>query len=540
MAPRERRPQYSPGRRRRRRVESRGAGSGFPVTSPPVTEIRLIDAIRGGLPALAVFLGALFLIQTLFRRPAFRRLNLALTLAALAASLTLFRWIVPGTQWLRPYLQVLATFAVAYVAFKIVEVLTLDVVAVRRGRVPPPGILRDIISAVFALVVLFVLLQGRLGVDITALVATSAALSLVLGLALQETLSNLFAGLALMIERPFEPGDWVRFGDSVGRVKEVSWRAVKIQTLRQESYLIIPNSVAARTQIVNMSQPTPLHGHSVEVGVVYGEPPSRVRRVLVDAALEVEQVMREPRPFAVVLRFDNFAVAYRVSYWIQDFANADLIEGEVRSRIWYAFRRQGIKIPFPTTEVYSRDLSAAEAAARRQEIERVISLLRRVDFLEALNAAAVERLAEGVRVAPYPAGVVVVRQGEAGDSLYVIASGRVEVIAEPPGSGPAQRLAVIDAGDYFGEMSLLTGAPRSATVRTLEDTELLLLTRDALRPILESDPAAVARLSETLARRRVDGVAVAQPHAIEPGPRAGDLSGALLGRIRRFFDLVEY
>lgn len=505
-----------------------------------MTDIHLIDAIRGGVPALAVFLGALFLIQRLFGRPAFRRLNLALTLVALAASLTLFRLIVPGTEWLRPYLQVLSTFAVAYLAFKVVEVLTLDVVAVRRGRVPPPGILRDIISALFALVVLFVLLQGRLGVDITALVATSAALSLVLGLALQETLSNLFAGLALMIERPFEPGDWVRVGDSVGCVKEVSWRAVKIQTLRQESYLIIPNSVAARTQIVNMSQPTPLHGHSVEVGVVYGEPPNRVRRVLVDAALEVEPVMREPRPFAVVLRFDNFAVAYRLTYWIRDFANADLIEGEVRSRIWYAFRRHGIRIPFPTTEVNWRDLSAAEAAVRRQELERMVALLRQVDFLGALTQEGIERLAEGVRITPYPAGLVVVRQAAAGDSLYVIASGRVEVVTEPPDGGPEERLAVIDAGDYFGEMSLLTGAPRSATVRTLEDTELLVLTRDALRPILESDPAAMARLSATLAKRRVDRVDVTRPPATDAGPPAGDLSGALLGRIRRFFDLIEY
>lgn len=504
-------------------------------------ELRLIDVLRGGVPALAVLLGASFVVRALCRRPTFRRLNLALSLGILAASLWVFRLIVPGTEWLRPHLQVLSAFALAYLAFKVVEVFTLDVVAVRRGRVPPPpGILRDIVSALFALVVLVVLLRGRLGVDVTALVATSAALSLVLGLALQETLSNLFAGLALMIERPFEPGDWVRFGDRVGRVMEVSWRAVKIQTLRQESYLIIPNSVAAKTEIVNMSQPTPLHGHSVEVGVVYGEPPNRVRQVLVDAALEVGPVMREPPPFAVVLRFDNFAVVYRLTYWIQDFARADMIEGEILSRIWYAFRRQGIKIPFPITEVYSRDASAAEAAGRRQETERVVSLLRRVDFLEALTQEEVERLAEGVRITPYPAGLVVVRQGDRGDSLYVIASGRVQVTIRPPDGGPEQPLAVIDAGDYFGEMSLLTGAPRSATVRTLEDTELVLLSRDALRPILESDPAAAARLSQTLAKRRVQPPEAAPPPTAEVSSQSGDLSGLLLGRIRRFFDLIEY
>jgi small-conductance mechanosensitive channel/CRP-like cAMP-binding protein len=500
---------------------------------------RLIDILWGGLPALALLTGTVVLIRTACRRPPFRRLTFALSLLALSGSLALFGYLAPpSSAGLQPYLQVVILFAIAYTAFKVVEMVSVDVLAVRRGSAPPPAILRDIVSAAFAVLVLVVLLRARLGVDVTALVATSAALSIVLGLALQETLANLFAGLALMIERPFESGDWVRFGDRVGRVQEVSWRAVKLQLLRQEDYLVIPNSVVAKSEIVNLSQPTPLHGQGVEIGVAYGEPPNRVSDVLVSAALEVERVRREPRPFAVVRRYDSFSIHYRLTYWISDFAHADLIEGEVLSHIWYAFRRHGIRIPYPTSEVHTRDAAAAEAVSERLEHERIAGLLRGVDFLAALTHEELDRLATGAQIAPYPAGMVVVRQGEAGDSLFVVAHGRVQVSAQPSGGGAERPIAIIERGSYFGEMSLLTGAPRSATVRALEDTECLVLTKAVLRPVLVSDdPAAVERLSQAMAKRKAEHE-TSQPVLLEAPEVAAELPNYLVGRMRRFFDLI--
>jgi small-conductance mechanosensitive channel len=150
----------------------------------------LIDALYGG-AVLAAFVSVAFVIRRLCRRRPFRRLSLALTLGALAASVSLFRYLVPeAARWLTPYLNVIFFFAVAYSTFKVIEVVALDVLAVRRGWALPPAILRDIVSAIFAAFLLVVLLRSALGVDITALVATSAALSIVLGLALQETLAK--------------------------------------------------------------------------------------------------------------------------------------------------------------------------------------------------------------------------------------------------------------------------------------------------------------------------------------------------------------
>lgn len=500
--------------------------------------VAVVDLLRAGIPALAAFLAGIVLIRMLCRRPALRRLSFALAICALTFAVALFSALAPAEAvFVAPYLRFLLFFALAYTAFKAMEVLVLDVLPVGRGG-PPPAILRDIVAAVVGGLILVVLLRASFGIDVAALVATSAALSIVIGLALQETLSNLFAGLALMIERPFEPGDWVRIGPHIGSVKEVSWRAVKIQLLRQEDYLIIPNSVIARTEVVNISQPTPIHGHSVEIGVVYGEPPNRVRGVLLEAAVEVPDVLRQPPPAVELIRFDNFSVVYRLTVWIKDFAHLREIEGEVLAHVWYAFRRHDIKIPFPVSDVYWRDAQQVGADAERRERSRVTALLGNVDFLEALTREQRERLASDARVVPYQKGLAVVRQGETGDSLFVIVSGHVEVFGQHEDRGPERSLARLGPGSYFGEMSFLTGAPRSATIRALEDTELLVLTREALRPVLLADPAVAERLSHTLARRRAERDDVLQRMSVERASSEREEEGTLLRSIRRFFGLI--
>jgi small-conductance mechanosensitive channel/CRP-like cAMP-binding protein len=500
----------------------------------------LIDLLRGGVPALAVFVAAVVVIRIVCRRPALRRLSFALSVAALAGSVALFRALVPGEAPLvEPYLRFLVLFSMAYGAFKVLEVLVVDLLPGRRGRDRAPAILRDVVAAAVGCLILVVLLRASFGVDVAALVATSAALSIVLGLALQETLSNLFAGLALMLERPFEPGDWIQMGDLIGRVQEVSWRAVRLQLMRQEDYLVIPNSVVAKSQIVNMSQPRPIHGHAVEISAPNTEAPDRVRQVLVEAAGDVTGVLPAPPPKARVARFDNTGVVYQLVYYLDDYPRIHDLQGEVLSRVWYAFRRHGIQLPYPAADVHWRDAVKVATEARATETGRVVGLLSGVEFLEALTSEQFGRLASEAQIVPYPTGAPVVRQRDAGDSLFVVVEGRVEVSVHARGGGPEQRLATLGPGDYFGEMSLLTGAPRSATIRAAEETRLVVLRKDALRPLLVADPTVLERLSKTLARRQAerDDALHRAATAEYEGPGA-DRASQLLGLMRRFFGLI--
>jgi CRP-like cAMP-binding protein len=309
--------------------------------------------------------------------------------------------------------------------------------------------------------------------------------------------------------------------------------------MRREDYLVVPNSVVAKSQIVNMSQPLPMHGHVVEISAPIAEPPGRVRSVLAEAALDVPGVLREPLPKARVARFDSSVIVYQLVYYLDDYPRIDDIQGEVLARCWYAFRRHGIALPFPSSDVFLRDAVKVSGDARAAEVARVAALLAGVEFLEALTSDQLERLAAQSVSVPYPAGGTVVRQGDEGDSLFLVASGSVEVSVRAPG-GSAQTLATLGPGDYFGEMSLLTGAPRSATIRAVQDTSLVILRKEALRPLLVADPTVLERLSKTLARRQAEREdAISRSAAADYEGPGADRAGLLLTRMRRFFGLAS-
>jgi small-conductance mechanosensitive channel len=498
-----------------------------------------MDELKAGIPAIVALAPVIALIRFLCGYLGLRRLRLALTLVALAVSLAVFSRMAPTiAQPFAAHVWVITNFAAIYFVFKLAEVLLLDVAWRRRNQPQPPVIFRDLMSTVFACVVLVILVQVGLNVHVATLVITSAALSIFLGLALQQTVSDLFAGVALVMERPFVHGDWVKIGERVGRVEEISWRAVRIRLLRFDDYLIVPNSVIAKADIVNMSSPTRVHGSTIEVGVAYGHAPNRVREVMRTCALEVPGVLTRPEPLAEVVRFEASSIVYRVTYWIDDLPRSLDIEAAVRSQLWYAFQRTGIEIPFPILRAYTEPLAEVRAAADDARCARVAALLGRVDFMSALDPQQVAALAKNAPIALYPAGALVVKRGDAGTSLFVVASGRAEVLSEPPGGGALLAVGAREVGDYFGEMSLLADVPRPVDVRVSEDTELVVLTREVMRAILVADPAVADRLSQTLSRHLAGSQKAMEEFAGHAAAPVAYQAHTLLRNIRRVFGLV--
>jgi len=339
------------------------------------------------------------------------------------------------------------------------------VVAPTFGSEEVPKILRDLVQGLLFIAAALVTLRAA-GVEPSSLFTTSALLTAVVGFALQDTLGNLFAGLAIQAQRPFRVGDWIRFDDDpehIGQVVEINWRAVKVETL-DHFEMTVPNATLAKASVHNYSTPYRQVRRRAYVEAPYDRPPERIMPELTDALRGVEGVLDEPPPSAIIADFSERGVRYEVRYFIADFATREHVAGRVRERLWYALQRLGVSIPVPQRMVamydYTEERLEHEAAQRVHEVDEA---LRRVDFLRALPEEARHQLAEATVQRLYAPGEQIIEEGGVGAELFIVRRGAVAVEV-----GPTRRqVARLGPGQFFGEMALMTGAERSASIRAI-------------------------------------------------------------------------
>jgi small-conductance mechanosensitive channel/CRP-like cAMP-binding protein len=402
-----------------------------------------------------------------------------------------------------------------------------------------PKIIRDIVQAVVFAAVAIIVLRA-IGMDPGSLLTTSALLTAVIGLSLQETLGNLFAGLAIQAQRLFEVGDWVQFDPDpklIGRVLEINWRATKLLTL-DEVEVIVPNGTLAKAPIRNYSKPTTVSRRSVFVHCAYDEPPHRVHQTILAALREVPGVLDVPAPSIVTNTFADSGVEYWVRYYITAFQRRDVIDGAVRDRVWYALRRAGVIIPYPQRTVHMREVSeATRVAAEERSIAARDRALRNVDFLDALPDGEHRRLAAMTEQRSYAAGEVIVHEGDLVDDLFIVERGEVVVMLDRPGEEHDVEIARLGPGKFFGEIEFITGGTRFATVKAVMACDLLIVGHDALREVLQRSPALAEPLSKVLAERLAELERHAANVPIEDAVDSAARRSHLLTRIRQFFSL---
>jgi small-conductance mechanosensitive channel/CRP-like cAMP-binding protein len=361
----------------------------------------------------------------------------------------------------------------------------------RADRVPDrfPNILQDfIVIGILMLVATFVWHD--------TLLTTSAVSAVVIGFALQDTLGNAFAGLAIQSEKPFNIGHWIKVGEFEGRVAEVTWRATKLRT-KSGNFVIVPNNIVSKEAITNYSEPAAPTRIEVEVGASYLAGPNTVKAALHEALANSSVALKAPAPDIILVRFDDSAVAYRVRFWVEDYERDDEASDQVRTAIYYAFSRHGIDIPYPIQAQYDMPVAGPDPAARQSERER---WLAGVDLFATLTEDQRREIAESSVTRIYGNGEAIVRQGEPGESMFVVGSGRAVVSLEPD----RREVATIERGGYFGEMSLLTGEPRTATVLARGDTVLLELDADLFRRLGAVSPHAVEQIGVAAVTRRLE------------------------------------
>lgn len=400
-----------------------------------------------------------------------------------------------------------------------------------------PHILRDIMRGAIYMAFALFILTAVFHLNLTPLLTTSAILSVILGLALQETLGSLFSGLAISATRPYTQGDWVEMGEWQGVVERFDWRSTTIKTL-ENNWVVIPNSTLSKLALTNYSAPTLLKARYLPVHVHYRHSPEQVRSAILEAIRGVEGVSAQPEPIVLITGFGDSAVTYSLKFWYEDFSLCTPIEAALRERIWYRFQRDEIEIPYPM-----RTMARQHEEPRDRVRSRLVRHLEKVDFISGLGYTALFDLANRVRMQKYAQGEVVVRQGDPGRSFYIIQKGEAGVsVLDRRGH------QVVDSrlkeGDFFGEMSLLTGSKRSATVRAVTGLELLTLDKDDLRHVFRDNPELQEQISEIVARRAArtktaleESQTLAEAAASEAAPADEEVSMSrqVLRRIRDFF-----
>jgi small-conductance mechanosensitive channel/CRP-like cAMP-binding protein len=408
-------------------------------------------------------------------------------------------------------------------------------------RIYTPRILRDLMVA-FGYVGIGFALLSRSGVSLSSIVTTSAVLTAVIAFSLQDTLGNIMGGLALQMDKTIEVGDWVKVDQAVGRVKEIRWRHTAIET-RSWDTIIIPNSVMIRNQVLifgrRVGQPVQ-HMQWIYFNVDFRVPPTDVIWAVTEAlhAEPIPGVAAEPKPNCILYDFKESYCLFAARYWLTDLAADSPTDSIIRTRIYFALKRANIPLSIPAHSIFvTQESEERKELKHEKEIAHRLAALSNVELFHSLNEHEQRLLAERLHPAPFTRGEAMMRQGTEAYRLYIITSGsaRVHISTE---DGAGKDIATLRAGDFFGEMGLMTGEKRTATVTALEDSECYRLDKDAFHDILLNRPEIAEYISHVLARRRMEYEAARDGLDAEArNKKMGHTQRAIFARISEFFGL---
>src|SRR6266498_427351 len=381
---------------------------------------------------LAVFTLLLIIRRLLRRMGGIRGFGIAYLLGALGLGVAVGATVLAIEQGqsidltFRSVLLAILVCSWGLVALGLIEHLLLKY-WLAQGHPAIPRLALDIGRALAFIVVILLTLSLVLQVQLSSVVISSTVLSAVIGLALQDLLKNVIAGIALQTERPFDVGHWVEINKQIGRVVEMSWRATRVITV-DGNYIIFPNANLAQAELINYTLGSPIQAIHVQIGLGYSHPPNLVKQVLTEAALASPDVCREPAPSIKLIQYGDYSVTYDIKFWLYNYDKYPEKRDAVMTSAWYHLHRAGIKLPFPIREVYMHQVDPlSEADQHHLRIEQIVRALRQIDLLAVLENAELHALAEHVGTRLYGRGEVLARQGEAGDTFFIIRSGRVRI-----------------------------------------------------------------------------------------------------------------
>jgi small-conductance mechanosensitive channel/CRP-like cAMP-binding protein len=501
----------------------------------------MVDLARAGLRdplfvTLLVFCLGGVLSHFVFRRyavakPIIRVVFLAvLTVVLLRAGLVPYQPLV--LTGVPPADAVHAVLKIAWwlwMAWFLVGILRAFVVTEYRPR--EGKLIQDLLAGLIYLAALFAIVAYVFDLPIQGLLATSGAIAIVLGLALQSTLSDVFSGIVLNFSRPYRPGDWISIdGSTDGRVIEMNWRATHVLTAKRD-LAILPNSTIAKAKIVNASSPSGVHGMTVTARLEAKTAPAAAAGILRQAVLNIRPILATPAPVIAVKSISADALEFEISFFVEELAQATGAQNELFDWISRHLATAGIGLASSQSQPYGPPPGAPLETAK-SPVERATDL---VAIFAEMTEEERAGLAAKAKRARYDEGAVLVEPGTVLHSLFIVGSGVVSITrAVSVGEIELWRFG---PGDHFGEIGMLTGVGAQATLRALTPVTTYELAKEDLAPVLEARPDVSQELCRALARHQAVSQLLASPEIDQSGP-PGRVANWFSDRLHRLFDLA--
>jgi len=426
-------------------------------------------------------------------------------------------------------IKIVLWMALVIAVVRFVGLLIFATAMRKSGPTEIASLLRTVLSMILYIVAFFIIFQSQYPtVQLAPLFTGSTIVGIVVGLALQDTLGNLFAGIALQADQPFQVGDVINISNrGTGVVESVSWRGVKIRTF-QSKLLIISNAVLGR-ETIEVAPQTNLNARIVYFNSVYIYSPTRTAQLVREAIRNVENVSNKVRPIVRIRNLGDSGIEWEVKYWIEKYEKYNDTDALIRQRIWYVFKRENIEFAFPTRTIHVEP--KPETLSDDEIINVATEHLANVAVFAPLSEEEIDRLARASVKRIFAPGEAIVRRGQEGRSMFVVIRGNVKV--QIPENNIQKVINRLTVNDFFGEMGLLTGEPRTATVVAEDEVDVLEIRKSAIKPIFESNPELMSAVYEIIEERKL----LLKTEDEVKGTDDKDRKAGVLGSIRRFFGI---
>ncbi len=405
-----------------------------------------------------------------------------------------------------------------------------------RKKTPIPHFLRELMAGIIFLIVLLLVLSFGYQAEnqLKGVLAGSGIIVIILGIAGQNLFGGIIAGVSLQINRPYKVGDWLKVAETYGEVMEINWRSTRLRT-NDSIYLDIPNNEMVARTITNLSYPTRTHFMRLQINAEYSAPPNRVKEALMRATIQVPGVEKDPPPQIYVSEYGDSAIVYQIKFAMTTHSGYYEVRDGIYTNAWYEFRRRNITIPFPQRTLHVQRKTSRPADEGHDE---AFSILRGEPLFQCLSDGQIGNLVGQSDLNHFGRGERVIEEGDDGDSMFILLQGSAQVSVAKNGS--TIPVATLRSGDCFGEMSLLTGEKRSATVQAERDCYIMEIGKEVMGGVIRESPDCMKQLSELLAKRRMETEGIlkdAASSAAEHAARQREYTANFLNRLKTFFAL---